>query len=118
MDLQQLLDALDRAAAIIQALLDERQQSASSEKKEDMSKKAEELALQVGITLKDAEQMVKQASVEGVSNAALVNLFTAARKHSSFGKVASESSFSSGSQTADDRFRARQAELKSDLGLN
>ena len=118
MDLQQLLDALDRAAAIIQALLDERQQSASAggEKKDDMSKKAEDLAMKVGINLKDAEQMVKRASVEGVSNEALVDLFATARKHSSFGKVASEPSTSTG-MTADERARARQEDLKSDLGL-
>ena len=82
--LQQALDMLDKAAAIIQELVAQVQ---SKPQQEDMSKKAESIAAKTGMSFNAANDMIKQASENGTSVEAILKAADLFTNKFSFGKV-------------------------------
>ena len=121
--MQELLNALDEAQAIIQELMAQLQSSKTSggggekEKKDDFAKKAEAFASKAGIDMREAEEMVKKAEAKGIDPEALLEFMPSMgmQKQASFGKVASEP-YTPSESSAYERARARQEDLKLDLG--
>ncbi len=114
--LQQALQMLDEAAAIIQELM---AQSQAKQKPEDMSKKAEEVALKLGVSYDQASDMIKTASISGENIDALVKAASFMNRNNAFGKVyTDENQIAKTGSAATDSFLEKQAALLDELGLN
>ena len=114
--LRDALQLLDESAAIIQELTAQIQ---SKGKDEDMSKKAEEVAVKLNVSFSQASDMIKTASESGESIDAMVKMATIMRQNRSFGSVYTEDKVIplSGSK-AIDSFIEKQAALMDELGLD
>ena len=114
--LQQALDMLDKAAAIIQELVAQVQ---SKGQQQDMSKKAESLAAKTGMSFRAASDMIKEAEESGSNLDAVMkaaDLFTA--KNFTFGKVAGvEKEMNKTASMAMEKYAEREAALLDELGL-
>lgn len=115
--LQQALQFLDNAAAVIQELVAQLQ---SKSQQSDMSKKAEELAVKLDVSFNEATDIIKTASDQGTDTDALIKAAEFMKRNTSFGKVASEEQtyVSKGGSLAEDKFLEKQAALMDELGLN
>lgn len=113
--LQQALDMLDKAAAIIQELVAQVQ---SKPQQEDMSKKAESIAAKTGMSFNAANDMIKQASENGTSVEAILKAADLFTNKFSFGKVAStETELSKTGSIAMDKYQERELALMDELGF-
>ena len=113
--LQEALQMLDEAAAIIQELVAQVQ---SKGKPEEMSKKAEEVALKLGVSFEQASDMIKVASESGDSIDSMVKLASLMKKNVSFGSVyTEEATFTKTGSVAQDKYLAREQELLDELNF-
>lgn len=114
--LQQSLQLLDNAAAIIQELVAQLQ---SKSQQSDMSKKAEELAVKSGVSFNEASDIIKTASEQGTDADALIKAAEFMGRNKSFGRVFSDeqSSFTKTGSVATDKFLEKEAALMNDLGF-
>jgi hypothetical protein len=114
--LQEALQMLDEAAAIIQELVAQVQSKGSQE---DMSKKAEEIALKLGVSYDQASDMIKTAGDKGENIDSIVKAASFMSKNIGFGKVyTEENTIPKTGSKAQDNFLEKQAALMDELGLN
>lgn len=113
--LQEALQMLDEAAAIIQELVAQNQ---SKGQQEDMSKKAEEVALKLDVSYEQASDMIKTANESGENIDTIVKAASFMKRNTGFGKVYTEERQipKTGSQ-ATDSFLEKEAALLDELGL-
>lgn len=84
-----------------------------------MSKKAEEVAVKLGVSFSQASDMIKTASESGESIEAMMKMAKIMKQNNSFGTVFTEQKTNpiSGSK-AIDSFMEKQAALMDELGLD
>ena len=114
--LQNALQLLDEAAATIQELVAQAQSSGSEDK---MSKKAEEVALKLGISHEQASDIIKTASESGENLDALVKAASFMKKaNPSFGSVyTEESTITKTGSVATDKYLEMEQSILEELGL-
>lgn len=116
--LNNALNLLDKAVAIIQELMAQAQNN-KKEEKPDVTKTAEEIAVKTGLSIEDASAIIKTASA-GQDADSLVKLANSLKKsiNTSFGRVSSDYNELSKTASADEKFKAAEAEIMADLGIN
>lgn len=114
--LQDALQMVDEGAAIIQELMAQLQ---AKGQQQDMSKKAEEVALKLGVSYDQASDMIKTAADSGDNIDAIVKAASYLNRNTAFGKIVEDNNPipKTGSQ-ATDSFLEKQAALLEELGLN
>lgn len=113
--LQQALQLLDESAAIIQELVAQLQ---AKGQQGEMSKKAEEVALKLGVSYDQASDMIKVASDSGESIDSLVKAASLLQRNNGFGKVyTEEKTFSKTGSHAVDSYLEKEAAILEELGI-
>lgn len=115
--LEQALQFLDQAAAIIQELLAQLQAKGAPGDKKDMNKQAEFIASKTGRQYSEVAGIIKQAEEKGIDVSVITELFDkTSHGFSDFGKVASfENTVISSGSTAIDKYKEREAALLDSL---
>jgi hypothetical protein len=113
--LQQSLELLDNAAAVIQELMAQLQ---AKSQQSNMTKKAEELAIKSGVSFDEASDIIKTASDHGTDADTLIKAAGFMNRNASFGRVASEeqSSITKTGSVATDKYLEKEAALMDELG--
>lgn len=116
--LNNALNLLDKAVAIIQELMAQKDNK-QKETKDDVTKTAEEVAVKTGLSIEDASAIIKSAS-DFKDADSLVKIANTLKKsfNTSFGKVAFEEKELSKTASADEKFKNAEAELMAELNLS
>lgn len=114
--LQEALQIIDEAAATIQELVAQLQ---SNGKESQMSKKAEEVALKLGVSYQEASDMIKTAGEQGENIDTLVKAASFMQRNTAFGKVyTEESTIVKTGSVAQDKYLEKEAAILEELGFN
>lgn len=112
--LEQALSMLDESCAIIQELVAQLQATSNQD---TMSKKAEELAVKLGLSFDDASDIIKVAGTNGEIDS-FVKIAEKLKNNVSFGSVYEENrTISSSGSAAIDNYIEKQAAIMEELGL-